>query len=67
VLDDDRDYHAVRNSPGQYSIWPADRRPPAGWWREGEAVPRDECTAAVARRWGAACTAPSAEAAHAEA
>ncbi|MER5334630.1 MbtH family NRPS accessory protein [Micromonospora sp. NPDC002717] len=26
-------YEVVVNDLGQYSTWPADREPPAGWWQ----------------------------------
>ena len=33
---DQTDYVVVRNDEEQYSIWPADREPPAGWFVVGE-------------------------------
>ena len=49
--DDTRTYAVVINDEEQYSIWPDDREPPAGWRREGVSGPRDECLAHIDRVW----------------
>lgn len=44
--------HAVViNSEEQYSIWPADREPPAGWTPVGFTGPEDECLAYIDEHW----------------
>jgi MbtH protein len=49
--DDTRTYAVVINDEEQYSIWPDDREPPAGWRREGVSGPRDECLAHIDQVW----------------
>ena len=49
--DDDRRYCVVRNDEEQYSIWPADRVPPAGWTAQGVAGTKAECLAHIERTW----------------
>ncbi len=44
-------FHVVRNDEEQYSIWPADREPPAGWHIEGTAGSRQECLDHIERVW----------------
>jgi MbtH protein len=48
---DDGRYAVVVNDEEQYSIWPDDREPPAGWRREGVSGPRQECLDHIAVRW----------------
>jgi MbtH protein len=48
---DDRQYKVVVNHEEQYSIWFADREPPAGWREVGPAGPRDECLAYIEEVW----------------
>jgi MbtH protein len=47
----DRHYVVVRNDEEQYSIWPADRTPPAGWHPDGTRGTEAECLAHVAEVW----------------
>jgi MbtH protein len=52
ILDrDDALFHVVVNHEEQYSIWPADREPPAGWERVGEPALRPACLAKVNELW----------------
>jgi len=41
----------VLNDEEQYSIWPADRPIPAGWWPEGFAGNRAACLAHIDAAW----------------
>ncbi|MEH0934860.1 MbtH family protein [Micromonospora psammae] len=41
----------VRNDEEQYSIWPADRELPAGWYDAGFTGPRADCLAHVDEVW----------------
>ncbi|GAA1276843.1 MbtH family NRPS accessory protein [Sphaerisporangium rubeum] len=41
----------VINDEGQYSIWPADREPPAGWHAEGAAGTEEECLRHIDQVW----------------
>jgi MbtH protein len=51
--DDDelRRYLVVRNDEDQYSIWPDDREPPAGWSPVGDAKSKSECLTDIAELW----------------
>jgi MbtH protein len=49
--DDTRIYAVVVNDEEQYSIWPDDREPPAGWRRDGVSGSRAECLAHIDRVW----------------
>lgn len=44
-------YRVVRNDEEQYSVWWADRPPPAGWEDEGTEGTREECLARIAEIW----------------
>lgn len=44
-------YDVVRNAEEQYSIWPADREPPAGWRAVGKSGTKAECLAYVDEVW----------------
>jgi MbtH protein len=44
-------FQVVVNDEEQYSIWPADGEPPAGWRPAGFTGPRDDCLAHVDRVW----------------
>jgi MbtH protein len=44
-------YRVVINHEGQYSIWPLDREPPAGWHDAGERGPRSACLAFIDEVW----------------
>ena len=49
---DDRSlYKVVLNHEEQYSLWPADREPPAGWREAGKTGPKDECLAYIEEVW----------------
>jgi MbtH protein len=48
---DDRRYAVVINDEEQYSIWPADRRPPDGWHPVGVAGVKDDCLAHIGEVW----------------
>lgn len=41
----------VRNSRGQYSLWPTDRQVPVGWRPVGEPASREHCLASVEALW----------------
>lgn len=47
----DDEYVVVRNHEEQYSIWWADRDPPAGWTIVGKSGPKDECLAYIEEVW----------------
>jgi MbtH protein len=44
-------YAVVVNHEEQFSIWRADREPPAGWRRDGFAGTEDECLAYIDETW----------------
>lgn len=44
-------YRVVVNHEEQYSIWPADREPPAGWRDGGKTGTKEECLAYVDEVW----------------
>ena len=47
----DRVYQVVVNHEEQYSLWAADREPPAGWRADGCTGGKDECLAHIAEVW----------------
>ena len=49
--EDDRIYQVVINHEEQYSIWLADREPPAGWRPEGPRGPKSECIRYIDEVW----------------
>jgi len=49
--EDDRIYKVVVNHEEQYSIWFADREPPAGWREVGKEGRKDECLAYINEVW----------------
>jgi MbtH protein len=49
--EDSRIYEVVRNGEGQYSIYPQDRTPPAGWSLMGKAGTEDECVSYIDEVW----------------
>ena len=51
TTEDNRAYQVVMNDEEQYSIWFADREPPAGWRAVGKAGPKDECLDYIERVW----------------
>ena len=48
---DDILFQVVVNHEDQYSIWPADREPPQGWFEVGKSGPKAECLAFVDEVW----------------
>ena len=44
-------YQVVVNHEEQYSLWPADRQPAAGWRADGHTGGKDECLAPRAEVW----------------
>ncbi|MFF8618738.1 MbtH family protein [Streptomyces sp. NPDC015350] len=47
----DRTYHVVVNEEDQYSIWPADKPLPAGWWTVGFEGVKQECLRHIETLW----------------
>jgi MbtH protein len=50
-MEDVRRYEVVVNHEEQYSIWLADREPPAGWRRAGKSGAKQECLAHIKEVW----------------
>jgi MbtH protein len=48
---DDRIYKVVVNHEEQYSIWSADRDPPAGWREVGKEGLKEECLTYINEVW----------------
>jgi MbtH protein len=48
---DDRTYQVVHNDEEQYSVWPADRALPAGWYAEGTEGDREACLDHIGEIW----------------
>ncbi|MGW1277843.1 MbtH family protein [Streptomyces tsukubensis] len=48
---DNRVYSVVVNDEEQYSIWPADRELPGGWYRRGDDGSREECLSYIEENW----------------
>ena len=44
-------YSVVSNDEQQFSIWPMEREPPAGWQRASDAGSRAECLARIGELW----------------
>jgi len=49
--EDDRLYKVVVNHEQQYSIWFAEREPPAGWSEVGKSGPKSECLEYIKEVW----------------
>jgi MbtH protein len=49
--DDATEYQVVVNDEEQYSIWPADRDPPAGWRADGTRGPKAICLKHIEEVW----------------
>jgi len=49
--DDTTSYKVVLNHEEQYSIWPSDRDPPAGWREEGKRGTKQECLEHIGQVW----------------
>ncbi|MEN3357967.1 MAG: MbtH protein [Mycobacteriales bacterium] len=47
----DDSFEVVVNHEEQYSVWPSDREPPAGWHLEGTRGSRDQCLAHIDTVW----------------
>ncbi len=50
-MHDARAYSVVLNDEEQYSIWPAERKSPAGWRLAGVVGTRQECLDHIGRVW----------------
>ena len=50
-MTDESRYRVVVNGEEQYSIWPADEDPPAGWRIEGTEGSRSECLDHIDAVW----------------
>jgi MbtH protein len=48
---DNRTYKAVKNGEEQYSIWPADRENPLGWFDAGKSGTKQQCLDYIAEVW----------------
>ena len=48
---DNRTYKVVRNGEEQYSIWPADRENPLGWFDAGKSGTKQQCLDYIAEVW----------------
>ena len=48
---DDAEYVVVKNHEEQYSIWPTDRDPPAGWEVAGPSGTKDACLDYIEEVW----------------
>jgi MbtH protein len=44
-------FAVVVNDEDQYSIWPQDQRPPAGWRRESFVGSRESCLTYIESAW----------------
>jgi MbtH protein len=49
--DESHRYLALVNDDGQYSLWPAQIDPPAGWTVATAATGRDDCLAYIEENW----------------
>ena len=49
--DEDREFSVVMNDEEQYSIWPAEKTPPAGWRSVGKQGLKAECLAYIDGVW----------------
>jgi len=49
--EDNTIYKVVVNHEEQYSIWPATRENPLGWFDAGKEGPKDECLAYISEVW----------------
>lgn len=49
--DETRQYAVVRNDEDQYSIWPAEAAPPAGWYATGTTGHKDACLRHISEVW----------------
>ena len=50
-VEDPRVYMAVMNDEEQYSIWPANRELPLGWYAAGKSGTRSECLEYIEKVW----------------
>ena len=50
-IEDTREYKVVVNHEDQYSIWFAEREPPAGWRTAGKTGSKQECLAYIKDVW----------------
>jgi MbtH protein len=49
--EDDLLYRVVRNEEEQYSIWPADRENPLGWFDVGKSGAKTDCLDYIKQVW----------------
>lgn len=49
--DADRQYQVLVNHEEQYSLWPFDKAPPAGWRQTGTSGTKDACLEYVNATW----------------
>jgi len=49
--EDSIQYKVVINHEEQYSLWPADRENPKGWWDTGKTGSKEECLVYVEQVW----------------
>jgi MbtH protein len=49
--EDTRTYKVVKNHEEQYSIWPADRSLPLGWFDAGKEGVKSDCLAYIGEVW----------------
>jgi MbtH protein len=49
--DEEMLFEVVANHEAQYSIWPADREPPAGWRTVGRRGKKAECLSYIKEVW----------------
>ena len=49
--DDQTVYRVVHNLEEQYSIWPASRENPSGWFDAGKSGPKADCLAYIKEVW----------------
>ncbi|HLG64418.1 MAG TPA: MbtH family protein [Ktedonosporobacter sp.] len=49
--DDQTVYRVVHNLEEQYSIWPASRENPPGWFDAGKSGPKADCLAYIKEVW----------------
>lgn len=50
-MNEEAQFQVVLNHEEQYSVWPADEQPPAGWRPEGATGSREACLAHIDQVW----------------
>lgn len=51
ISEDNTIFKVVVNHEEQYSIWPAERKPPLGWRTVGKSGSKEECLAYIRQVW----------------